>query len=645
MTGIALGLLAIVCALGTPDAPSVRTTTCLGGRGWTCDGKSVSVPHTWNAVDACDGPGETVNTPAGRRGGDSVGGVGYLKKRAIYARQLPAKRTGRRYFLKFEGASVVADVRVNGRAVGSHVGAFTAFAFEVTDFLRSDGESGLEVAVDNRWREDTQPMAADYSVYGGLYRNVWLIETDSVCIDPLTDGADGVKVAADPKTGDVTVEVSVLGGTNEVQRFRVEKPELWSPENPKLYTRKIEIAQKGSRDAIDVRFAFRTFEFRDGLFYLNGRQRKLRGVNRHQDRAGKGWAVSPEDEEEDIRLMKEMGADALRTAHYPQSRHIYDLCDELGLICWVEYPNVDRVTFSDVFECGMHRQVREMVEQLRNHPCIAMWSIFNELYECAEWMRPHADALNAMMERTRDLIHRLDSSRPVVGVMAEKGDLSLNKIPDELGLNVYPKWYSPRTMRKMLDWLLAESGRRTFAISEYGVGASVLQHGDPTAAVRADSMWHPEEYQAYRMHDNLLALTCEPRIWGSYVWSMFDFGADNRREGDRHGINDKGIVTHDRRTKKDVFYLYQANWTKTPVLHLVGQRRTSVTNETMTVMGFSNVGDVMLKVNGKTVGTQKPDEACGVCWRNVRLEPGENDVVLEAGDKSAIGRVCVCGFE
>ena len=625
-----LGALAVLAVL----AADGRTVTSLGGAGWTCDGEAVSVPHTWNAVDACDGPGETVRKWTGSKGGDSVGGLGYLKKRAVYARTLPAKREGRRYFLRFEGASVVTDVAVNGRPVGSHIGAFTAFAFEVTDFLRTDGESALEVAVDNRWREDTQPMAADYSVYGGLYRNVWLIETDPVCIDPLTDGADGVKVAADPKTGEVTVEVSVLGGTNEVRRFRIENPELWSPENPKLYTRTIAIDQKGSQDAIDVRFAFRTFEFRDGLFYLNGTCRQLRGVNRHQDRAGKGWAVSPEDEEEDIRLMKEMGADALRTAHYPQSRHIYDLCDELGIICWVEYPNVNRLTFTDEFEKGMRRQVREMVAQIRNHPSVAMWSLFNELYNGEGWMKPRAAELEAMMARTRDLIHRLDPSRTVTGVMGEAGIPSLNAIPDEYGLNVYPKWYSKRTMHEMLAWLFEKSGRKTFAITEYGVGASVKQHGDPSVAVPAGGMWHPEEYQAYRMHDNLLEMMREPRVWGTYVWAMYDFGADNRREGDRHGINDKGIVTHDRRTKKDVFYLYQANWTTTPVLHLVGQHLTSVTNAALTVMGFSNVGPVTLKVNGTVVGTQAPDAACGVVWPDVGLRPGDNEIVLEAGGRT-----------
>lgn len=616
-----------------------RREISLDGPGWTCDGESVCVPHTWNATDACDGPGDKITDWTGYNGGDSVGGKGYLRKRAVYRRALPAKREGRRYFLKFDGASVRAEVSVNGRTVGAHDGAFTAFAFEVTDFLWFGGESQLEVAVDNRWRETTQPMSADYSVYGGLYRGVRLIDTDRVCIDPVTDGADGVKVETDAKTGEVTVLVSVLGGTNEVQRFKVAKHELWSPERPKLYTRRIAIEQGGAVDAVDVRFAFRTMEFRDGRFYLNGKCRQLKGVNRHQDRQGKGWAVSAEDEESDIRLMKEMGAEALRTAHYPQSRHVYDLCDELGLVCWAEYPNVNRLTFSETFERGMRRQVREMLAQLRNHPCIGMWGIFNELYNGEEWMESHSAEVLAMMRRTRDFIHGLDPSRAVVGVMGEVNMKPLNAIPDEFGVNVYPKWYSNLTMREMLDEQLAGTGRRTFAVSEYGVGASVRHHGDPAERPRTDAMWHPEEYQAYRMHDNLRVLMSEPRVWGHYVWAMFDFGADNRREGDRHGINDKGLVAFDHVTRKDAFYLFQANWRKdVKVLHLVGRRMTEVKADRISVLGFSNVGPVELWVNGHSLGVRVPDEACGVVWPKVPLRPGDNEISLRAGGLMSTAR-------
>ena len=320
----------------------------------------------------------------------------------------------------------------------------------------------------------------------------------------------------------------------------------------------------------------------------------------------------------------------MRTAHYPQSRHVYDLCDELGLVCWVEYPNVNRLTFTDEYESIMRTQIREMLAQHRNHPCVAMWSIFNELYNGEEWMNAHAAEVNAMMSRTRDYIHSIDPSRPLVGVMGEAGRWLLNAIPDEYGLNVYPKWYSRLSMREMLDWLIVDTGRKTFAISEYGIGASVRHHGDPREK-GSSREFHPEEFQAYMMHDNLLELQKEPRVWGMYVWAMFDFEADNRREGDRCGINDKGLVTYDHKTKKDAFYLYLANWTKTPVLHLVGSRMTETDRDSIYVMGFSNVGPVRLMVNGKDYGVREPDAACGVAWEDVPLSLGVNRVSLAAG--------------
>ena len=250
-------------------------------------------------------------------------------------------------------------------------------------------------------------------------------------------------------------------------------------------------------------------------------------------------------------------------------------------------------------------------------------------------MRPHAGKLIAMLEKTRDLIHSLDPSRTVVGVSDTNGRLPLNGVPDEFGLNIYPMWYSDLTMREMLDWQLVDAGRKTFAISEYGVGASVLQHDNPAKRPNCSGPWHPEEYQAYRLHDDLLTMVREPRLWGTYVWAMFDFGADNRTEGDRHGINDKGLVTHDRKTCKDAYYMYQAAWTTTPVLHLVGSRMKAVKDDALAVMGFSNVGPVTLKVNGQDLGTKTPDAVATVLWENVKLASGDNEVELVAGGRTA----------
>lgn len=622
-----------------PGHPSNRRVTSLDGAGWLCDGEPVTVPHTWNALDAADGPGNTVMP----RNGDSAASTNsYVRKCAKYSRKLPSVKLGRRYFIRFEGASVKARVCVNQREVGRHVGAFTAFTFDITDALIFGGDNNLEVEVDNRLDEMTQPMSADFSVYGGLYRSVWLIETDRVCINPLDSSRDGVRVDADPDTGRVTARVSVLGGTNEVHRFAVDNWQLWSPENPKLYSSVIRIEQDGCLDEIPVRFAFRKFEFREDGFYLNGKKRQLRGVNRHQDRCGKGWAVSAADEVEDLKMIKGIGADALRTAHYPQSQHVYDLCDELGLVCWVEYPNVNRLVFTDAFESGMRAQVREMVLQLYNHPSIAMWSIANELHFLNKGWQIDRKKTEAMLARTRDLVRSLDCGRAIV--LATQYDEpeanSVFGIVDQVGFNRYPGWYYGGTMRDLLDVMFKNTGRRILAMTEYGVGANVLQHDDPAYVSEccsgdwkyANGPWHPEEYQAYRMHDNLMTLQSDSRIWGHFVWAMFDFGADRRTEGERHGINDKGLVAFDHKTKKDAYFLYQANWTTNRILHLVGQRMTTLTNATMTVMGVSNVGSVELKVNGESHGELKPDDTCAVIWPNIPLKIGENRIELVSGN-------------
>ncbi len=621
---LALFLVALVehdCAAAS------RRVICLSGEGWTCDGVAVSVPHTWNALDGTDGPDG--DQPPKAWSGDSAASFSYVRKRVTYRRNLPAPTSGkRRVFVKCEGASVRAEVFVNGMRIGQHTGAFTSFACEATSAMK-ESQNVLEIEVDNRYDECQQPMSADFTDYGGLYRDVWLIETDPICIDPVTDGADGVLVMADAKTGNVEVKVSALGGTNETQRFSVANPVLWAPEAPVLYTRTICIDQSGSHDEIPISFGFRTVGFKADGFYLNGERLRLNGVNRHQDRQGKGWAIARADEEEDIAAIKEIGANALRTAHYPQSQHVYDLCDRNGLVCWVEYPNVNRVTCNDEFERRMCREYREMIAQLRNHPSVCMWGLFNEM--CCRGNGRSREMTHDILSRLNAFVHRQDPSRPTVAAMDRFNFPELNALPDQLAFNRYPGWYHKMSMREMLDECFEKTGRSTLGISEYGVGASVIQHGEPTAAVEATERWHPEEYQAYRMGENVRQILEDERVWGSFVWAMFDFGSDRRTEGERDGINDKGIVSYDRKTKKDAYYLLKANWSSEPVLHLVGSRMTEMTNSTISVMAVSNIGDVSLKVNGMVFATKSPNKSKFVIWENVPMSRGDNVIEVHSG--------------
>lgn len=630
-----MALIALAVAF-VAEAEELRVATIgerrvydLSGNGWTLTETNgcacqVSVPHSWNIEDGCDGKDVL---PSEKYAKNSSCMNSYERKRVVYSRLLPDPRPGRRYFVRCEGASITAEVSVNGRAIGGHLGAFTAFVCEATSAMKPSGNR-LEIAVDNFSRDDVAPpVNADFTMYGGLYRGVSLIETPEICIDPMTDGASGVTVRTDPDTGWVDASVRVLGGSAERRRFRVEGFRLWSPETPVLYTNRIAIA---SGDAVDVTFGFRKAEFRKDGFYLNGTKRRIRGVNYHQDRQGCGWAISQTQIAEDIAAIHQLGADGVRTAHYPHSDFTYSQCDERGLMVWCEHPNVNGLRFNEAFRSNTWRQVREMVAQLGNHPSIVCWSIFNELYNKVPMREGEPEA---MMEEFRDYVMSLDPSRTVVAASDMPKKLRLNAITPALGFNFYPYWYGKGvSMADRIAEVRRLNGRSSLAISEYGAGASVGQHGDAKERCLPDSSWHTEEYQAYVHTLDYRDLCADPDIWGTFVWCMFDFGSDRRQEGEHWGVNDKGLMTFDHRTLKDAGYFYRANWTAEPTLRLVGERCDRETeNDAFTVLGFSNVGDVALTLNGRPFGVRSPDAVRCVIWDGVPLAMGENVLTLSAG--------------
>ena len=615
------------------SSAQARRTVSLSGPGWLCDGEEVCVPHTWNSLDGADGSPEGAPPP---ERGMSISADSYLRKAARYSRRLPDPMPGMRQFVRFEAVSRKADVYVNGSFAGRHVGAFTAFAFEVTDLLRP-ADNVIEVVADNRWDADVAPLSADYTLFGGIYRGVEWIETPQVCIDPITDGAYGVELDVNTN-GTVKAKIRILGGPDEEREITIENPELWSPENPRLYEETFRIA---SGDSVSVRFGFRTVEFREDGFYLNGVKRKLRGVNRHQDAGLSGWAASREDEDRDFALIAEVGADAVRLAHYPQSRHVYDICDEKGILVWNEVPAINWLTDSPAFRSNLVQQVREMVAQKRNHPCVFAWSLFNEIYNDVPPDRAQEGWMEGMLAEVRDVIKALDPKRPVVAASDRQPKKMLNDIPDQLAFNAYPGWYGDSSMSDDISRWFKASGRAMLAISEYGAGGNPFEHLDPLPAGRLDpgGPVHPEETQVKLLAADYMTICGEPRLWGSFIWAMFDFAADARREGGKNGINDKGLVTRDRATKKDVFYLFKANWSKESVLHVCSQRMSETTNATATVVGFSSCGDVTLLVNGSVAGVKTPDAVKVVRWEAVPLAEGENVIELRAGGRSSVRKL------
>ena len=604
-----------------------RVVTDLSGEGWTLDGKPVEVPHTWNAIDGADGIGER------RHHANSVAAQSYSHRRGVYRRNLPAAKAGRRYFVRFRGASQRATVRVNGTTIGHHVGAFTVFCCEATRQMKPEVNL-LEVEVENIYDPDIPPASGDFTVYGGLHRGVELIETDAVCIDCTTDGADGVRLDVNPDSGEVVAFVTVDGGTNEVQRFSFPDRELWSPENPRLYEIEVAIAQGGCRDAVRKTFGFRKAEFREDGFYLNGVKRKIRGVNMHSDLDGFGWALPKGQRAKDIAMVKEMGADGLRAAHYPHDDETYAECDRQGLLVWCEYPNLGYFTPTEAYRRNAMQGIREMVAQLGAHPSIIAWSVSNEYIagkkSPAEWLE------RLLREFTAE-VRRLDQSRPSAAATFKPLMTAANAIPDVLGFNFYPGWYKqePDEMPVTIDAALAETRRGMIAVTEYGAGGNADCHESPDVRNAPLGAFHSEEYQAWVHHFNYLGLKDDPRLWGTFVWCMFDFGADARREGSRFGLNDKGLVAYDHETRKDAFWFYKANWTKEPFLHLVGSRMASTTNSAVTVMAFWNgEGAVSLKVNGENRGSLQPDSVNTAIWRDVNLRSGDNEIEVSAGGMS-----------
>ncbi len=567
------------------------------------DWAQVTLPHTWNAVDGQDG------------------GNDYWRGTAMYCRRFPAPAdmTGKAAVLEFQGVAMTADVYLNGQHIAHHEGGFSAFRADITDLLQPDNL--LCLAVDNSDNTHVYPQKADFTFYGGITRDVNLIVVPEKHFELLKDATPGIKVTPVVdlerhlalvtvetwQTGDGTVEITVGGETKASPsvngyakaEFTLSPVHLWDGlDDPYLYTASASFCG----DEISTRFGCRNFEVdAQKGFLLNGRCYPLRGVAAHQDHKGIGSAAIREKIAEDVSLILDIGANTVRLAHYQHPQAMYDLCDEKGLVVWAEIPFI--TMYMKDGTPNTLSQMEELVVQNYNHPAIAVWGLSNEITAAS----PVTEALLENHRQLTALINRLDGTRMTAMAHAFmlETDSPILEIPDVNSYNLYFGWYLGDLDQndEFFDDFHAKYPNRPIGLAEYGADANpAFQSTNPE---KGD---YTETYQCVYHEHMLKMIEARPYLWATHVWNMFDFAADGRDEGGKHGENQKGLVTFDRALRKDAFYLYKAHWSRTPFVHICGSRYVDRAEAETEIKVYSNLPEVSLFMDGQLLDTKSADK-------------------------------------
>ena len=574
--------------------------------------RHVTLPHTWNT---------------------DTGACGYfLETTANYQNDMyvPAEWASKRLFVKFYGVQNVADLFVNGYHVGAHRGGSTAFTFEITDKIRFGEDNALLVVVSNNSRDDVLPASTDMNLYGGIYREAELILTGKTAVSPLHLGSEGVLVrqnsvtsalvegeaeiyltSAGESTCMLTLDITApdgrkvftkrqktrLDGRPVVIPFSIADPQLWSPSSPALYRVTASIGEETVTDSVTVRTGFRNIQVTTaGGLTINGERIPVHGVTLYHDNAISGGAVLAQDYDADLQQIRDLGANALRSAVMPHAQYLYDRCDEQGLLVWVDSPLHRSSFLGDVayfatpqFEQNGIQQLQEIIAQNYNHPSVVMWGIFSRL-----WMR--GDDVTPYIRRLNEAARTMDPSRPTVACSDQNGDI--NFITDLIVWRQDVGWRKGSTddvavWRNQLqkNWSNLRSGVC------YG-GSGFIGHKSYTAQAAPRSNWMPEERQT-RFHEEYVKnLQNDSLFWGTWINNMFDYGSARRP----YGINGEGLVTIDRRERKDAYYLYRALWNeRKPTLHIVDKRRSLRDRNRQAFSVYSSVGAPTLFVGADTV--------------------------------------------
>ena len=603
-------------------------------KGWEFTGPdgtttTVDLPHTWNARDGQDG------------------GNDYWRGTCIYRTHFAAPQfntASHQVWIQFDGVNASAHVVLNGSPVCNHDGGYSTFRANITELLRDENE--LTVEVDNSKNDRVYPQKADFTFYGGIYRDVSLMVVSKnhftldyfggpgIRITPTVQGADAsVQVTTwHDGEGEVSIELldaagnTVATGKGPDITLTIFNAHLWNGvKDPYLYSCKARLVVNGTvEDETTTRFGVRSFKVdpKKG-FFLNGKSYPLHGVSRHQDRKGLGNAITREMHDEDMALIKEIGANTIRLAHYQHDQYFYDLCDEVGMVVWAEIPYI-----SEHMPNGRENtisQMKELIIQNYNHPCIVCWGVSNEITISTKDKKDMLDNHRQL----NDLCHEMDKTRlTTLACYAMCGPFNRSAhITDMVSWNLYLGWYVPGFILNDLwmGFFHLCFPNRPFGYSEYGAEGMPNLHS--THPHRGD---HTEEYQA-KYHEYMLrCFKRHPWMWATHVWNMFDFAADARDQGGEPGMNHKGLVTFDRKTKKDSFYLYKAWWSDEAFVHICSKRFVERTGSTATVKVYSNQSTVAQYVNGNKVGEQTGEH---VFTFKVPLN-GELHIQAVAGDRT-----------
>lgn len=622
--------------------------------------ENIQLPHTWNALDGQDG------------GNNYYRGIGWYRKHIV----IPADYEGKVIYLKFGAANSASTVYLNGELIGNHIGGYSAFMFDISDKVLFSQENIIAVQVDNSPSIICPPLSADFTFFGGITRDVELILANPVHINPneyisndLTMGgiwvaqpgviikqANVSEISADLSiltklrntnltAASVVVEVLLKDATGTIIKTfsdtknilandtstsiitgKIDHPHLWDGINdPYLY--KVEVVLKINDQIVDNSIqplGFRYFNVDpDNGFILNGKPYPLRGICLHEEKKDKGRAVSDADRKEAIDMLRETGCNYLRLSHYQHGDYTYQYLDSLGIICWAEIPNINSVgnTLDEnrIYRKNAVSQMYELLRQQYNHPCIVFWGLSNEIY-----YKSTIDPVGTVTQL--NTVVKSEDTYRLTTLAAMYSEKPANWIPDVYANNRYDGWYynTINDFGTTMDALHVKYPTRKIGVSEYGAGANINQHEYPAVKPNEGGPYHPEEYQNLFHEGYLKMINARPYIWSSSLWVGIDFASDGRNEGLQPGINDKGLITFDRKVKKDAFYWYKANWNKKePFVYITSRRFVSRPSTSVTVKIYSNCPSVSLKVNGIDCGTKISTDHIFL-WDNLTMEEGEN---------------------